>query len=137
MRLRVSALYTLPQPGLDCRLRKQLAKNINFPPQLFIRNRLDKLLRRNRRLALEFPKLRRRSPRRPQSLSFADDLAHQANLLRLCRIETAPREQQIAYHRIPQIPLQSRDSAKPRNQSQPQLRKAKSRHFVGDDQIKL
>ena len=66
---------------------------------------------------------------------FRYDLAHQSNLLRLGRVETSARQQQVANDRIPQIALQTRNSAETGNQSQPQFGKTKAGHLVGDDQI--
>src|ERR1022692_2122691 len=128
-------LPNLPQPSLPRRTRKQLTENINFPPQLLMWNRLDKLLRRRRRRAIKLSQLCSRGPRRPQRLAFAHHLADQADLLRLGGFNAAPRQQQIPDHSITQIPLQPRDPAKPRNQPQPELRKTKPRHLVGNNQI--
>ena len=84
---------------------------------------------------VELSDLGRGCPGRAQRLAFGHDLAHQSDLLRLGGVKTAAGQQQVAHDRIAQIPLQARDSAESRNQSQPQFRKTKTRHLVGNDQI--
>ena len=59
----------------------------------------------------------------------------QADLLRFHDIETAPGQQQVPHHRIPQIPLQARNSAESRYQSQSQLRKTEPRHTIRDNDV--
>src|SRR5580692_4124069 len=135
IRLRILALGKLSQTGLYRRSNKELAENVYLPLQLFIRNRLNKLLRRDGSLPIKLSELCRSCPRHSQRLALCNDLTHQSNLLKLGRIKTASCKQQIANHRIPQITLQTRDSTESGNQSQPQLRKTKSRHLIGDDQI--
>src|SRR5277367_493902 len=116
-------------------MRKELTENIDLIAQLLIRDRLDKLLRRNRSPPIKLPQLSSGSPRHSQRLAFPNHLAHQSNLLNLGRIETTAGEQEIANYRIPQITLKTRNPAKARDQSQTQFRETKSRHLVGDNQI--
>src|SRR6266404_1499104 len=93
IRLHAFILHKLPQPLLHRRLRKQLAKNLNLPLQLLIRNRLHKLLGRNRRSPIKFPDLCGSSPRQSQRLALRRNLTDQPDLLRLHNIETASRHQ--------------------------------------------
>src|ERR1700687_317856 len=130
VRLHSLILYKLAQPFFDRWTRIKVAKNINLPLQLLIWDRFHKLLRRRCRPPVKFPDLAGRRARYPQRLAFGGNLAHQPDLLRLHYIEAAPGEQQIAHHRIAQIPLQARNPAESRNQPKPQFREAKSRHAV-------
>src|SRR5260370_19802234 len=135
VRLHSLVLYKLAQPLFDRRTRIKVAKNINLPLQLLIRNRFHKLLRGRGRSPVEFPDLAGRGACYPQRLAFGGNLAHEANLLRLHYIEAAPGEQQIAHHLIAQIPLQARNPAESRNQPNPQFREASSRPAVGNSHV--
>src|SRR3984957_5182290 len=119
IRLRLGAFGKLFQPSRYRRARKQFAEDVNFPPQLFMRDRFDKPFRSRCSLAIEFSQLSRRRPSSSQRLSFPNHLTHQPNLLRFGRIEAAAGEQQISHHGIAQIPFQPRDSPETRDQSQP------------------
>ena len=50
-------------------------------------------------------------------------------------VNAAASQQKITNHRIPEVPLQPRNSAETRHQAQAQLGKGETRHLVGDDQI--
>ena len=114
---------------------EKLAEKIDLAPQFFARNRLSEALRRRARCPIEFARLRGRRARRAQSLAFRRHLAHQPRCQRLGRVDAAPGKQQVAHHGIADVAAQARNPAEARNQPQPQLRKAKPRHLIRDDQI--
>src|SRR6185369_6646166 len=135
VRQRVSTLNKFPQAGFNSWFRKQIAENVNLSLQFFTRNWLDEFLGCSRRLAIKLRNLRRRGSRSSQGLTFPNDLADQANLLRLRCIEASPCKQQIADHCVPQVAFQSRNAAKPGNQSQAQFGKTKAGHSIRNNKI--
>src|SRR6201982_2752469 len=135
IRQRVGALNELPQSRFHRWPRKQLAENIHFLLQIRIRNRLDEFLSRDCRAAIKLRHLRRSRTCHTQRIAFPRHLAHKANRLSLRRVDAAPRQKQIPHHTIPHVALEPRNSAKAWYQSQPQLGKTESRHFIRHDQI--
>src|SRR5205823_1737272 len=96
---------------------------------------LHEFLSRCSRTAIELCKLSGCRSRHAQSLPFSDHLADQSNLLSFGHVEAAAREQQVPDDRVTKIPLQSRNSPEPRNNSKSQLGKTETRGFVGDNHV--
>ena len=65
----------LRKPCFDGGPREQIAENIDFAAQLVVGNRLDEMLRGDRRLAVEFPELRGGRARHAQRVAFGGHLA--------------------------------------------------------------
>src|SRR5580765_5183105 len=103
--------------------------------QFVMRNRLDEVLGSPGCVTIEFRQLCGGGACRSQSFSFRNHLTHQPDLLRLCGVETAAGQQEIADNCVSDIALQAGDSAESGNQPQSQFRESKTSCFVGDDQI--
>src|SRR6185437_10846709 len=118
IRLCIRALHELLQASLHSVAREEFAKNLDLAPQFIVGNRLDEFFGRRRSLAIKFADLGRGRPRHPQSLSFGYHLTYQPDLLSFGRVEASSREQQVADYCITKIPLQARNSAEARDESQ-------------------
>src|SRR5262249_55852878 len=70
-----------------------------------------------------------------QRVAFGHELADQAGVLRLRRVDAAARQQQIAHEGVAQVALQSRNAAETGDQPEAQFGKTEARQLVGDNQI--
>src|SRR5215472_11673125 len=122
IRKRVRTLHKFPQALIHRRTREKLAKNIDFLPQLLVRNRLDEFLRRDHRVAVKFCGLRRGCASHLQRIAFRHNLAHQSGALCFRHVKAAPGKQQIAHNRVSHITLQPWNTAKTRNESKTKFR---------------
>ncbi len=135
IRMRARIFHEFAKPFHHRGPLEKLAKEIDLAPQLLARNGLREALRRRARCPIEFARLRGGRARYSQSLAFRRHLAHQPRRQRLGGIDAAARKQEVAHDGIANIAPQTRNPAKARNEPQAQLREAKARHLVRDNQV--
>src|SRR5581483_10776842 len=135
VRLDLSALDEFLQARLDGGLGEEFAEEINLTAKVVVGNRFGEFLRCDGGALVEFFDLRGGGAGEAQRFPLSGQLAYQSYGSGFLSIDGAARQQQIANHRIPQIALQARDSAKSRHQAEAQLGKAEARHLVGDDEV--
>src|SRR5215467_5754160 len=143
--MRCSALRQIRhRPGvfdelLQCRhhhrAREKLAEKINLRPKLLVRNWLHEFLCSLAPHRIILCQLRGSRPRNSKRLSFTCQLRHQANGLRARGVDRSPGKKQIAHECVSQVALEPRDAPKSRNESKPQLRERKARHFIRNNDV--
>ena len=135
IRLRVRTLDKATQSGLDGRAREEIDEDLDLLSQFIVRYRFHEPFGCVDRRPIELADLRGGEARDLGRLSFRRQLADKPNRLGLRRVDASSGQEKIADDTISEIPLQTWNSSKSWNQSEPQLREAEARQLLGEDQV--
>src|SRR5258708_3483356 len=121
--------------GHDRRARKELAEKIDLPAKLLVRNGLDEFFGGGASDGIELCDLRGDRASDAKSLAFRGKLRNQADRVSAAGVDAPSSQKQVARERVTCVALQTGDAAETGDQTQPQLGKRETRHFVGDNNV--
>src|SRR5258708_990968 len=121
--------------GHDRRARKELAEKIELPAKLLVRNGLDEFFGGGASDGIELCDLRGDRASDAKSLAFRGKLRNQADRVSAAGVDAPSSQKQVARERVTCVALQTGDAAETGDQTQPQLGKRETRHFVGDNHV--